>query len=221
MRSVTETLKLISDFSEKIGSFSKRENKLNYAEKLRDSNRRQSLEEQQSQVEEQLQIQREDTENWITHQVTGLTAIYESRKSQIEKARMTVRTSVLEGIRKDEGAQKFELQRQMMDSSKQREAGIKAARAQSETDNAAFIATDAQFSQLEEATLKAYRPFTGTRKKLALSMEGKGPKDNIPELSADELVEQFPKIEKLANKVIKNPLVNFYRIIPIWVQLII
>ncbi len=217
--STDDTLNLVQQFTEKIGSYASREGRIDYAEKLAASNSRASEAEQVGQIEAQTAEKKAGVQEWLTQAKTALEAKAIARAEQIEKAKLAVRQQLMEGIKTAEGHQRYDLQRQMMDSAKRRDQQIEAARQELEAAKAEIGANAGKLEEIEQAAPKAFRAFSGPQKKLLAAIEGKGgPKEIKYNGSVDDAYKRTAKVWKAAKG---NPMLGLYAVVPIWLQAIV
>ncbi len=214
-----ETLEVLKNFTTEIGSFAIREGKIDYAEKLRESSLRQSEEEARARVEEQILVAKSELRDLITQSKCQLEEKFAQRKERIEKAKLNVRYQMLDGIQAAEGHKRYDLQRKMMDSAKQRDRKIAQAREQVDAQKAPFLELEAAYEQQRLGALKAFRGFPAIKKKLLAALEGKGGPAN--ESFPPNLEDAYQKTTKAWKKIRRNPLIGLYAWIPLWVQLLI
>ncbi len=215
--SAEETLELIRDFTSGVQSFSEREGRIDYAERLNSSSQRQGLEEQKLRVEREMEesIDRARSSAGEKRELAERTA--KARKKRTDKAQMNVRNGLIGEIRQQEGHFKYGLQKKLIDAGKQRETNLKAARAQHEATLSTVADREGKFENLEERALKSLKGYKSVKNKLAGKIENIPPAAEADEERLDALYRQSGKAVALFKK---QPLPMLFSSVPLVILII-
>lgn len=215
--SAEDTLQRIEAFTEGITSFAVRENRIEYAEKLAVSNQRQTEEENRSKAESERESQSAQLSEWEAEAREQLEAIVVGRGEWIEKARLNVRRSVLEGIQNAEEEKRYRLQMEMIESAKRRDQKVAAALAEVEARKGQHRDIETELDSIYEEVRKKFWGFPMIRKKLESIMEGT-PSEGTKSATLEEAQQRLSKIWA---KTRKNPMLALYAAVPLWLQLLL
>lgn len=172
--SAAETLALIERFASGVKDLAEREGRINYAEKLHESERRQSIEEERARAETQAEQRAGQLREECERRKELVASVRKSRTARIEKAQLRLRTEVATGLREREGHYRFGLQQKMREADQRRETGLRETDAQLEMALAAVREQDERFGPIEKRALKALRGFRPLRGKLRESLASRG-----------------------------------------------
>lgn len=215
--SAEEILQRVEEFTEGITSFAVRENRIDYAEKLAVSNRRQTEEENRSQAESDRGEQSARLGEWESEAREQLEEIFVRRGKWIEKARLNVRRSVLEGIQNAEEERRYSLQMAMIESAKRRDQKVAEAQAEVQVRKDQFREVEADLDSICDEVRKRFRGFPTIRKKLEAAMEGT-PGDEVKSVALEEA---HQRLSKIWSKTRKNPMLTLYAVVPLWLQVLL
>ena len=109
---------------------------------------------------------------------------------------------------------------QMIDSAKQRDDGIAAARSEMEAQKAEFKDLEEKLDTIQSGSVKAFGAFPGLKKRLVAASDPSG-------ISPDEnpdpqvMVDTCKRLGKVYKGIKRNALLGLYRFFPIWLQLVV
>lgn len=182
--SAIETISLLDEVVASTRSFADREKGLERARSIKDSNRRQSVEEQQElakreHAEAVAQLKREEGEK-----IEALRELFSQRKVRVDKAQIEVRNAVVASIQDKEGQEKAILQRRYMDAGKARETALEEAssRFEAETAESALLSQDGVATEKE--VIAAVKGFPSARSVLVAAIKDVVPEEK-PELAGE------------------------------------
>jgi len=217
-----EALRLLGAILSERARFGERERSLERARSLRDSSRRQSLEERES----LLRYQREERRRKIDETTTASCEAYEGiariRAKRLERAGIAVRSEVVAAIQKNEGQRKALLQRDFMLAGREREASVAEAEQAVGEALAAFDALAKRGATLEKRMLRSMRGFGSLQGKLAVSLkavdapsqaEAGGGRQLLPDLEGFERISET--IREAAERHRRSPLVTLFNGLPV------
>ncbi len=215
--SIAETLRRLKDFTATIGSFAVREGQIDYAEKLARSQAQESREEGRSRVEAETEAARAEIAEWRGEALAAVDSVYRARSATVERAKRNVRRQVLEGIEESEGRRKYELQRRMMESARERDRNVAAARTELEAKQADFLDFEARFDALRDDALSRFRGFPGLRRRLQAAAGGEDSgRDRAVSLDAEALQKWNRRAAGLHRRVRANLALGLFARVPVW-----
>ena len=125
--SATETLELLRRLRDVGRTFAAREEQLQREQHTQESRLQQRCEAVFAQRSEQLQAERTTLENFLAEARWRLTTRWDNRRARLDRAHKNALRQQLTRAEERENQRKFELQRELLNAQREREAGLKAA----------------------------------------------------------------------------------------------
>ncbi len=163
---VNEILELTGNLTAKVKQFTEREAALNYSLKLKSSNLRQSLRDEidliEAKTREEIAVVAEEADA----ERARIEERLDARKSKLGKAQITARKALLERIQTEEGYRKYEIQKHVIESGRERDLDLKSIEFSFQNNSDRLGGLQKKFGILEAATVKGLRGFAGLAKSL-------------------------------------------------------
>jgi len=220
--SAPETIDRIARFHQSARSFAEREKGLERARQLRESSRRQALEESRTAVEKQHEAAVTALRDEAAEARAHLESTARIRRIRLDKGQIAVRHSVIEAIQATEGQHRATLQRNYMEAGRRREQTIAIATAAFEEASAAGRATHGRFTKLEKTAVSGLRGYGSLQRNLLHSLretETTEPWTGGLSSLEDALTEQYEELSRSVRGLRKAPVVAWFAALPLALQL--
>lgn len=220
--SARDTIETLSRFHAGARSFAEREKGLERARQLKESGRRQTLEETRAAIEKQHQASLAALRDEAAHACSLLEATTRQRRIRLDKSQISVRHSVIGAIQATEGQHRAALQREYMEAGRRREQALALAQANFEqaTTNAKSI--HARFTKIEKAAVKGLRGFGSLQRRFLVALkdtETPLPWDGGPELIEETLTKQHDSLSSAVKRLRQSPLTAWFSAFPLVLQI--
>jgi len=220
--STSETLQLVDDFTGGVRSFTEREGRINYAEKLKDSNRIHDLEEGKELLEKEAVAKAEQARNSADEKRERVKEVSAARKARIDKSQMTVRNSLIASLREEEGHFRYGLQKDMMDAGRKRELAIAETKTEHEKSAAGIHEFDAKLKKMENIVGRLLRGYPSLRKKVGLAVEeGEERVQENEEPDSVRLDSLYQGAGKGVAAFRRQPFPAMFQTVPLWLWIVI
>lgn len=220
--SAPEAIDRIARFHQSARSFAERESGLERARQLRESSRRQALEESRAAVEKQHEAAVAALRDEAAKARSHLESTARTRRLRLDKGQIAVRHSVIEAIQATEGQHRATLQRDYMEAGQRREQAIAIAGAAFQEGSAAAKAIHGRFTQLEKIAVSGLRGYGSLQRNLLHSLrETEAPEPWSGDLSSleDTLTERHEELSESVRRLRKAPLVTWFAAFPLALQI--
>jgi DNA segregation ATPase FtsK/SpoIIIE, S-DNA-T family len=216
--SAPETLKLLGQVSGGVRSFADREKGLDRARQLRDSALRQTIVEQQAEIEREhraavSRLREEDVQS-----CDALAAVGRTRRARLEKGQIVVRQAVIAGIQASEGQHRAALQRNFMNAGRKREQRLAEVTGAYEEGEAISKKILARFAKLEKAAAAALRGFGSLQRRFLVALKEVEAPVSV-DVSETDLNTRHETLSLATRKLGRSPLVAWFSGFPLIVQL--
>ncbi|MEX2579722.1 MAG: FtsK/SpoIIIE domain-containing protein [Verrucomicrobiales bacterium] len=218
--SVEETLRLLEELTGGVRSFSEREKGIERARQLRDSNLRQSIEEDKGLLEKEFAETVSHHRAEAEEKRRRVEEVFEQRRVRIDQAQIKVRNRVIAEIQETEGARRFALQRRFMEAGREREARRAALSAENEKRSGEAGSLQKRSVWLEKQTARSLRGFGSLQRRVVAALkEADEPSAEPAEPGEmDGLLRDFK--ERLT-RFRRQPLVAFFNGFPLVLQIFV
>ncbi len=169
--SAPESVSLVGRFHAGARSFAEREKGLERARQLRESSRRQTLEEQHAEIERRHRAAVAAMTEKAETKVHTFDELAKKRRVRLDKGQIAVRNAVVGAMQASEGQHRAVLQRDFMEAGRRREQALARAAAEHEEAGAATKAIHARFLKLEKAAVAALRGYGGPQRRLLVALK--------------------------------------------------
>ena len=214
---VEQTLDLANRLRSTVQEFAARETELNQEFRVKIARERQRQEEAGAAEMGRLEDQRVRLESDFEAAKAGAAARHERRKAQITRARTMSKEQTLERIEGKTGAQKYELQKKLMQAERDREAALAHAAATRDQFKNDLAIESENLAALEKSARAAFRGYGKFRRQLARAGIRSGA-DTMPD--GTQLVEDVRELLKQGRAELerfrKLPLPLLFRFLPPW-----
>ena len=166
---VEQTLELANRLKSTVEEFAARETELNREFRVKIARERLRQEEAWAGELQRLEEQRAQLEAGYEARKSGAEKLYEQRKARIMRARATSKEQTLERIEDKTGAQKYELQKKLMQAERGRETALGNAAATCEQFKNDLAAENDNLARLEKSARGAFRGYWSFRRMLVLA----------------------------------------------------
>lgn len=218
--SAREIVKLLDELASGLKSFADREKGIERAGKLRDSNLRQSVEEEKALVEKEFEETLSRYKAKASEEKKRIEAVFDNRRVKIDKGQIVVRNKVIAEIQQTEGARKFALQRQLMEAGRKRDSALAALKTKHTAQKDELEALQKREVWLEKQSAKALRGFRALQKQLLADLKStEEPSEN--EIDRDTLDAELSSYKKRLTKFRRQPLVSLFNGLPLTIQIIL
>ena len=213
-----ETLDTLAELSAGLKSFADREKGIERAGKLRDSNLRQSAEEEKVLVEKEFAETLSQYKAGALEEKKRIEGIFEERRVRIDKAQIVVRNQVISEIQQTEGARRFALQRELMEAGRKRDARLAALAVEHEKRASDASEIKKRELWLEKQSAKALRGFSSLQKALIAALkQADDPSDTVADTSV--LDEELTRFKELLFRFRRLPLVSLFNGLSLAIQI--
>lgn len=220
--SASESLSLLGRFHTGVNGFSDREKGLERARQLRESGRRQTLEETRARIE----LRHRSDVAALRDEAATACADRENtarkRRTRMDRAQITLRNQTIAAIQAVEGQHRAGLQRDYMEAGRRREQTLALAAAEHEQGLAAARSFHARFTKLEKSALSALRGYGGLQRGLLVALrETETPLPGEVSLAAlaDTLTKQHEELTGSVRALRRSPLVSWFSAFPLVLQI--
>ena len=220
--SASETLDRITRFHNGVRSIAEREKGLERALQLRESSRRQALEETRATAEEQHKADLVALRDQAAESCSHLETIARIRRNRIDKGQIAVRHSVIEAIQATESQHRGNLQREYMEAGRRRDQTLALAQSTHEEFSTSAKAIHGRFSKMEKAAVSGLRGYGSLQRRLLLALkETETPtawSGTLAEIE-EALTRQLENLSGSARHLRKAPLVAWFNSFPLVLQI--
>lgn len=220
--SALETIDRITRFHAGARSFAEREKGLERARQLRESGRRQTLDETRAAIEKQHQAALASLRDEAARACAHLESTARIRRIRLDKGQISVRHSVIGAIQATEGQHRAALQREYMEAGRRREQTLTIAQAAFEEGSASAKAIHGRFTKMEKAAVSGLRGYGSLQRRLLLSLkdtETPQPWPGTLTSLEDTLTKQHEELSASVKRLRKAPLVACFAAFPIILQI--
>ena len=219
---VGQTLELLERLRGILREFAASEDKLNQEFRLRISAERRRGEETVVEETGRLTGQLEAAAAGFQSAKETVEAKYGRRKARISKGRQASKEQALERIESRTGTRKYELQQRLIQTDRDREAGLAAAAMAFEESRSQLATELGNLDSLENKARHLFRGYGGFSRRLADAADPHGP---VPDLDENQLMtglrETSEKTGIELERFQKRPLPLLFRFLPIWALLVL
>jgi ABC-type multidrug transport system fused ATPase/permease subunit len=212
----------IARFHNGVRSFAEREKGLERARQLRESGRRQTLEETRAAIEKQHKAAVAALRDQAAQACGHLESTARIRRIRIDKGQIAVRHSVIGAIQATEGQHRAALQREYMEAGRRREQALALAQAAFEEGSASAKAIHGRFTKMEKAAVAGLRGYGSLQRRLLLSLkETETPQAWAGDLASleESLTKQHEELSASVKRLRKSPLVAWFSAFPLVLQI--
>ena len=220
--SASESLSLLERFHTGAKGYAEREKGLERARQLRESGRRQNLEEQRTAIERKLRADIDALRDETAVTCAFLEETARKRRIRVDRAQINLRNATIASIQAVEGQHRAGLQREYMDAGRRREQSLAQAAAEHEEGIAAAKGLHGRFTKLEKAALSALRGYGGLQRGLLFALketETPLPWDGSLDSLAGALTKQHEELSGSVRSLRGSVLVAWFSAFPIILQI--
>lgn len=220
--SALETIDRIAQFHAGAKSFAEREKGLERARQLRDSSRRQALDESRAEIERRHQSALAALRDEAATACAGLEDTARNRRLRLDKAQISVRHAVIGAIQATEGQHRAALQREYMEAGRKREQSLAHAQAGLEESGASAKAIHGRYSKMEKAAVSSLRGYGSLQRRLLLALketETPLPWEGPPAALEETLTKQHEALSAAVKALRKSPLTAWFSAFPLVLQI--
>lgn len=220
--SAPESLAILGRFHAGATGFAEREKGLERARQLRESGRRQTLEEERAAVERRLRSEIDALRDEAAAACAAREATARNRRARVDRAQIHLRNATIAAIQAVEGQHRAGLQREYMDAGRRREQALARAAAEHEEGSAAAKGLHGRFTRLEKAAVSALRGYGGLQRALLFALketETPLPWEGGLDALADSLAKQHESLAAAVKALRQSPLVVWFSGFPLVLQL--
>jgi len=214
LASVARTLELLHSLKETVRDFADREEKLNREFSLEGAKLRQHFKQAGDEQETQATKELGKADEFFQAETQRIEARHDQRKSRISQFQKAVKQRRLEKIESDQGRRTFEIQRDLLQTERDRESGLKETDAAFEAFMNELAAERDALTILEKQVRNALRGYPKFRRLLSLSPDVDFSQDH------NRLMEQFrARLREARDKLSRlriSPLPLLFRLFPLW-----
>lgn len=220
--SAPESLSLLGRFHDGAIGFAEREKGLERARQLRESGRRQTLEEERAAAGRRLRAEIDALRDATAVTCASLEETARKRRARVDRAQIQLRNATIAEIQAVEGQHRAGLQREYMDAGRRREHALAQAAAGHEEGIAAAKNLHGRFIKLEKTAVSALRGYGGLQRALLFALketETPLPWDGGLDSLAATLTKQGEELEAAVKGLRRSPLVAWFSGFPLVLQI--
>ena len=200
-------------------SFSEREKGIERARSIKDSNRRQSLEEQKQLLRREHAAAVKLREQEAALEIENLGAVMSARKLKIDQAQIAVRNEVISSIQATEGQQKAIVQRRFMEAGKKREASLAKAAERFEEESSVSNELSGRGVATEKLAIRSVRGYQAARNRFVEAIKVTSAETHGDTVDAESLTAQGDQIVAEVRSFRSHGLVKLFNVLPLVIQI--
>lgn len=216
--SAVDTISLLEGVVNDTRSFADRETGLERARSIKDSNLRQSIEEQQSLARREHGETVDLLKRKEGEQIEEVRELFSQRKIRVDKSQIEVRNAVVASIQDKEGQEKAIVQRRFMEAGKARENALREAASRLETETAESSLLSQTGVLTEKRAIASVKGFPSARSVLVAAIKEIEAVDQ-PDLSAEQVSEFGDDVKAQVREFRKSGLTKWFNGFPLVLQI--